>query len=48
MPAIEKALREPGGKNTVFIVGAGHLVGEKSVISLLQAKGYQPVQWTPE
>jgi uncharacterized protein YbaP (TraB family) len=44
IPAIEEALRNPDG-NTLFIVGAGHLVGEKSVIELLEAKGYRPTPW---
>ncbi|MBU6300996.1 MAG: TraB/GumN family protein [Verrucomicrobia bacterium] len=48
IPEIEKALGKSGGGNTLFIVGAGHLVGEKSVIALLEAKGHRPVRWTPE
>ncbi len=43
IPAIEKELKQPG--NAMFIVGAGHLVGKKSVIEMLQAKGHKPVQF---
>ncbi len=46
LPVIERALREPGDGTTLFIVGAGHLVGDRSVISLLQAKGYQVAPWS--
>jgi len=47
IPAIEEAIKTPSGGNTLFIVGAGHLVGEKSVVSLLEEKGYLPQQWVP-
>jgi uncharacterized protein YbaP (TraB family) len=39
---IESALRK--NKNTLFVVGAGHLVGPESVIDLLKKKGYQVKQ----
>lgn len=39
---IEEELKAPG--NAMFIVGAGHLVGKKSVIEMLEEKGYRPVQ----
>lgn len=43
IPAIEKQLKREGG-NTMFIVGAGHLVGKGSVIDLLEQKGYTAKQ----
>ena len=39
IPFIEKELKSTEG-NAMFIVGAGHLVGFKSVIEMLQKKGY--------
>ncbi len=39
---IEDELKTPG--NAMFIVGAGHLVGDQSVIEMLEEKGYLPVQ----
>jgi uncharacterized protein YbaP (TraB family) len=39
---IESALRK--NKNTLFVVGAGHLLGPESVIDLLKKKGYQVKQ----
>jgi len=47
IPAIEQAIQKPEGENTLFIVGAGHLVGEKSVVALLEEKGYRPQHWFP-
>lgn len=47
IPAIEAALNREDGANTLFIVGAGHLVGEQSVIELLEKKGYRPQPWAP-
>ena len=42
IPEIEKAL---AGRDTVlFVVGAAHLVGEHSVIDLLEKAGHRPVQ----
>jgi uncharacterized protein YbaP (TraB family) len=35
---IEGAMRK--NKNTLFVVGVGHLVGPESVVDLLQTKGY--------
>ena len=48
IPTIEAAIRTKAGENTLFIVGAGHLVGPESVIAMLAAKGYEAVQWSPE
>ncbi len=48
IPKIEEAIRAKAGENTLFIVGAGHLVGPDSVIAMLAAKGYEAVQWAPE
>ncbi len=42
IPAIEKALA--GKKNTMFLVGAAHLVGEDSVVDILQKKGLKVEQ----
>ena len=39
---IEGAMRK--NKNTLFVVGAGHLVGPKSVVDLLEKKGYRVKQ----
>ena len=39
---IEKMLKEP--KNTMVVVGAGHLVGPDSVVQLLKQKGYSVKQ----
>ncbi len=39
---IEGAMRK--NKNTLFVVGAGHLVGPESVVDLLKKKGYQVKQ----
>jgi uncharacterized protein len=39
---IEGAMRKK--KNTLFVVGAGHLVGPKSVVDLLEKKGYRVKQ----
>ncbi len=44
IPEIEKAIQ--GKKNMMFVVGAGHLVGEKSVVDLLRKKGYSVEQMT--
>lgn len=45
IPQIEQIM---AGEGTVFIaVGAGHLVGKDSVIEMLRAKGYEPVQVQP-
>jgi len=42
IPEIEKAL---AGRDTVlFVVGAAHLVGEHSVIDMLEKAGHRPVQ----
>jgi uncharacterized protein YbaP (TraB family) len=38
VPKIEKALA--GGKNILFLVGAGHLVGKDGVVDLLQKRGH--------
>jgi uncharacterized protein YbaP (TraB family) len=35
---IEKMLKEP--KNTMVIVGAGHLIGPKGIVQILKQKGY--------
>ncbi len=43
IPAIEAELAREDG-NTMFIVGAGHLVGEGSVIELLAKKGIKATQ----
>jgi uncharacterized protein YbaP (TraB family) len=43
IPVIEDVLKAK--ENTLIIVGAGHLVGPRSVITLLETKGYKPVQW---
>jgi len=40
LPVVEKQLASPDG-NTLFIVGAGHLIGEGSVVDLLQKKGHK-------
>ncbi|HQI00380.1 MAG TPA: TraB/GumN family protein [Deltaproteobacteria bacterium] len=40
--SIEKQMKKDG--DTLVIVGAGHLVGEEGILSLLQKKGYNPVQ----
>ncbi|HQG33228.1 MAG TPA: TraB/GumN family protein, partial [Deltaproteobacteria bacterium] len=40
--SIEKQMKKDG--DTFVIVGAGHLVGEEGILSLLQKKGYNPVQ----
>lgn len=46
IPSIEEELN---GKGTaLFIVGAGHLVGKKSVIEMLEDKGYKAEQVTYE
>lgn len=42
IPVIEEKLA--GDKNVMFIVGAAHLVGEGSVVQLLEDKGHKPVQ----
>jgi len=42
IPVIEEKLA--GDKNVMFIVGAAHLVGEGSVIQLLEEKGHKPTQ----
>lgn len=42
VPEIEKALA--GDKNVLFLVGAAHLVGEDSVIDLLEKNGHKPEQ----
>lgn len=42
IPAIEKALA--GKKNTMFLVGAAHLIGEDSVVDILQKKGLKVEQ----
>lgn len=42
IPVIEKKLA--GDKNVMFIVGAAHLVGESSVIQLLEQKGLKLTQ----
>ncbi len=42
IPAIEKALA--GKKNTMFLVGAAHLIGENSVVAILQRKGLKVEQ----
>lgn len=39
---IEGAMRQ--NKNTLFVVGAGHLVGTESVVDLLRKKGYEVKQ----
>ncbi|MEM7009966.1 MAG: TraB/GumN family protein [Verrucomicrobiota bacterium] len=46
IPSIEEELNGEG--TTMFIVGAGHLVGKKSVIEMLEDKGYKPTQVTYE
>ena len=33
-----------GSKNTIVIVGAGHLVGKEGVVELLRKKGYKITQ----
>lgn len=40
--SIEKQMKKDG--DTLVIVGAGHLVGEEGILSLLRKKGYNPVQ----
>ena len=42
IPEIEKKLA--GDRNVMFIVGAAHLVGECSVIELLEQKGLKLTQ----
>lgn len=42
VPQIEKMMKE--GKTPLIIVGAGHLVGEKSVNDLMEKKGYSVKQ----
>ena len=42
IPVIEEKLA--GDKNVMFIVGAAHLVGEGSVVQLLEDKGHKLVQ----
>tara|TARA_R110000850_G_scaffold145753_1_gene267956 strand:- start:201 stop:1094 length:894 start_codon:yes stop_codon:yes gene_type:complete len=42
IPEIEKTLTKD--HNAMFIVGAAHLVGDDSVIDLLEKKGFHPVQ----
>lgn len=42
IPQIEKMLE--AGDNALLIVGAGHLVGEESLIGLLKEKGYRVTQ----
>ncbi len=42
IPVIEEKLA--GDKNVMFIVGAAHLVGEGSVVQLLEDKGHKPMQ----
>jgi hypothetical protein len=39
LPKIEAQLKRPG--TTLVIVGAGHLVGERGLVRLLEARGYQ-------
>ena len=45
LPRLEALLR--GNRSTLVLVGAGHLCGPGSVISLLEAKGYRCVQIIP-
>lgn len=42
IPAIEEALATD--RDVMFLVGAAHLVGDDSVIDLLEKKGFSPVQ----
>jgi uncharacterized protein YbaP (TraB family) len=42
LPKIEQFLRS--NRNTIVIVGAGHLVGKDSVLALLEAKGFKVTQ----
>ena len=42
LPKIEEFLR--GDKNTIVIVGAGHLVGKDGVVELLRKKGLKVTQ----
>lgn len=42
VPKIEQLIR--GKKNALVVVGAGHLVGEKSVVDLLRKKGHKVIQ----
>lgn len=46
IPPIEEAIA--GDTNTLFLVGAAHLVGEESVVDLLEKKGYEVKQRLPE
>lgn len=39
IPALETLMES--GKDTLVIVGVGHLVGENSIVNLLKAKGYK-------
>lgn len=40
IPQIERRLAEPGTDNTLFVVGAMHLLGADGVVDKLRAKGY--------
>ncbi len=46
VPQIEALLERP--ERAIVIVGAGHLVGEGSVVELLRARGYFVEQWGSE
>lgn len=39
LPAIERRIR--GQRNVLIIVGAGHLIGQEGIVSLLRARGYE-------
>lgn len=45
IPEIEKAIK--GDKNVMFLVGAGHLVGEEGVIEMLRKKGHSVEKLKP-
>lgn len=46
IPPIEEAIK--GGTNTLFLVGAAHLIGEESVVDLLEKKGYEVTKLEPD